>query len=184
MRRTAAKASSTGVSCETETNSVVISPPAESGSYASSFSVSARSAAGISERISSALCSSRPSSVSARSSGVISVTSSAACRTLIVSSTSERSSSFRYSSTSAARSTGSAERNGPTISRGKACATSARSLACSSSVSAGIASGLSSSISRMSGASNAPTLASSSTSTGALCVAVFMARVEECADRS
>ena len=99
------------MSADTETNSVVIRPPAVSGSYARSCSVSRRASVGISERISSACSSSISSSVSARSSGVISVTSAAAWRGVIASRNSVRSSSSRYSSTSAARAGPSAVRN-------------------------------------------------------------------------
>ena len=108
------------MSAATETNSVVISPPAVSASYAEQlFRLVAAPRSGISERISSACSSSISSRVSARSSGVICVTSSAACRGVIASRNSVRSSSSRYSSTSAARVGGSAGRKRRSCSRGE-----------------------------------------------------------------
>ncbi len=186
MRRTAASASSTFVSSATDTNSVVISPPAESGSYARRRSVSSRACLGISERISSAVSSSSSSRTSARSSGVICVTSSAACRVLIASRISLRSSSSRYSSTSAARAALNALSKAATRSRGSASATSARSAGCISSVSAGMLPGSESSSSRMSGAISAATTLTSRLPVGVwsgVCRVSFITPLAGCAGR-
>ena len=157
IARTAASASSTVCDSGTETNSVVMRPPAVDESYWRSRSVSARSFAGIASRISSATSSSISSSASARSSGVIRASSGPACSGSIASRTSVRTSSCRYSSTFAAREVGSDVRKRGSNSRGNSSATSARSAGCISSVSAAIDVASLSSRSRMSGATRAAT---------------------------